>query len=64
MNANVSNIKDHAADAFDSVKAKATSPEAVKVAKTVGKYSAIAVGAGVGYAVFATVANKVYAALN
>ena len=64
MNANVSNIKDHAADAFDKAKAKATSPEVVKAAKTVGKYSAIVVGAGVGYAVFATVANKLYAAMN
>ena len=38
MNANVSNIKDHAADAFDKAKAAATSPKVVEGAKEAAKY--------------------------
>lgn len=55
--------QDKAASAFDAVKAQTAKPAVVQAAKVAGVVVGVPVVAGFGYALFATVANKTFAAL-
>lgn len=49
---------------LEAIKSAATNETVVKVAKNAAIGVGIVVGGGLAYAVFATVANKAYAAMN
>lgn len=60
----IENVKAQAQDKYARAKALATSEAVVSAAKTTGVVLGGATVLGVGYALFATAANKVFAAMN